>query len=56
MAKSVRSKAMAITAAGAADIAIIGGGPGGLACAAAIRAALGNDIRVTVRPLAADPS
>ena len=50
----MRSKAVAIT--GPADVAIIGGGPGGLACAAAIRAALGNDIRVTVRPLVADPS
>ncbi len=31
------------------DVAIVGGGPGGLASAAAIVSALGNDVRVKVK-------
>lgn len=38
-----------ITAGQQTDFAVIGGGPGGLACAAALKVALGNVVHVKVR-------
>lgn len=47
---SIRARPVsALLASSSADFAIIGGGPGGLACAAAIRVALGSDVSIKVR-------
>ena len=46
--EAVRKPAMT-TASQQADFAVIGGGPGGLACAAALKVALGTRVHVKVR-------